>query len=97
MWSQLAPPSPDRAATTALSKFGTETLNERAEAYAIPSGPIETQGSDARNMPASACCTFGLHAVSGRPVDGSSAQVAPPSVENPTPMPWAPPFDLRSW
>src|SRR5438128_12493759 len=26
-----------------------------------------------------------------------SVQVVPPSLENPTPMPWPPPFDQRSW
>src|SRR5881397_774613 len=28
---------------------------------------------------------------------GTSVQVLPPSVENPIPIPWAPPFDFRSW
>src|SRR5689334_21603961 len=42
----------------------------------------------------SAGCVSGLHAVSAM---GVSVQLAPPSVEKPTPMPCAPPFDLRSW
>ncbi len=28
---------------------------------------------------------------------GTSVQLLPPSVENPIPIPWAPPFDFRSW
>ncbi len=78
MWSQVAPPSVERAATTAFALFGTERLKESAEAYAIPSGPNETQGSDALNMLLSAGCVFGLHAVSAIVV---SVQLAPPSVE----------------
>ncbi len=42
----------------------------------------------------SAGCVLGLHASSAIVV---SVQLAPPSVEKPTPMPCAPPFDLRSW
>jgi hypothetical protein len=42
--SQVLPPSTEVAARTALAV----ALMPRALAYTVPSGPIDTQGSDAR-------------------------------------------------
>src|SRR5262249_15531142 len=65
-------------------------------AYAVPSGPIETHGSDARlyGLPVNGSrIAFGAHALNGSVV---SPQVAPPSELKPATRPCAPPFDQRS-
>src|SRR5690349_6174713 len=65
-------------------------------AYAVPSGPMETQGSEARlyGVPVNGSkMAPGAQPLKGR---GVSPQVLPPLSENPATKPCAPPFDQRS-
>src|SRR6266581_5295955 len=68
----------------------------RPTEYAVPSGPMETQGSEARlyGDPVNGSrMALGAHVLKGRVV---SPQLAPPLVEKPATSPCAPPFDQRS-
>src|SRR5216684_3372400 len=68
----------------------------RPTEYAVPSGPMETQGSEARlyGVPVNGSkMAPGAHPLKGRVV---SLQVLPPLSEDPATRPCAPPFDQRS-
>src|SRR5713101_57509 len=98
--SQVLPPSLEVTVATPVSLLPLFVLlvASRPMAYAVPSGPMETQGSEARSygVPVNGSKT-GLIPVT-HPLKGNwlSPQVAPPSVEKPASRPCAPPFDQRS-
>jgi hypothetical protein len=72
VWVQVAPPSVDTLADTALRP--SLPSKDNAEAYAVPSGPNETHGSEERwyGRPP------GAQALNG---SVTSVQLAPPLVE----------------
>src|SRR5207249_8620368 len=76
------------AAATELTPFAT-TLKEIDTVYAVPSGPIDTHGSDARSK----FSPPGAHELKG---SGVSPQLAPPLSEYPATRPCAPPKLNRS-
>src|SRR5215469_12610351 len=96
--SQVLPPLTDVSVATAVSLLPAPRLLVASSptVYAVPSGPIDTQGSDAR--------------LNGVPVNGSriglgaqplncsdvSPHVLPPSLLKPATSPCAPPSDQRS-
>src|SRR6266851_4002429 len=96
--SQVLPPSLEVTVATPVSLLPLILLlvASRPTAYAVPSGPMETQGSEARSYGApvnGSRMALGAHALKGRVL---SPQVLPPLDENPATRPRAPPFDQRS-
>src|SRR5205823_13321198 len=85
---QRLPPCGELDAGSELSPCAPK-LSEIATAYALPSGPIETQGSDARSK----LKPPGAQALKGSVV---SPQVRPLLNEKPATRPWAPPKLFRS-
>src|SRR5712692_3176995 len=99
---QDAPSSDEVAAATPVSLLPPPltvlSVASRPTVYAVPSGPMETQGSEARSYGAPVNGSkMGLIPVT-QPLKGNwlSPQVLPPSVEKPASRPCAPPFDQRS-
>jgi hypothetical protein len=84
----VAPPFVDRTAATALSLL--VWLNEMLIAYAIPSGPTETQGSEARSYGSPP----GAHRLNGSAC--CDPHVTAPSNDAAAINACAPPFDQRS-
>src|SRR5260370_42383583 len=96
--SQVLPPSLEVTVATPVSLLPLIVLlvASRPTAYAVPSGPMETQGSEARSYGApvnGSRMALGAHTLKGRDV---SPQVAPSSNEKPATSPCAPPFFQRS-
>src|SRR5256885_10030116 len=96
--SQVLPPLLEVTVATPVSLLPLIVLlvASRPTAYAVPSGPMETQGSEARLYGApvnGSLMALGAHPLKGRVV---SPQLAPPLVEKPATRPCAPPFDQRS-
>src|SRR6266699_2235103 len=95
---QVLPPSLEVTVATPVSLLPLIVLlvASRPTAYAVPSGPMETQGSEARSY--GAPVNGSLMAPEAHPLKGSvlSLQRLPPSNENPATRPWAPPLFQRS-
>src|SRR5215471_1567225 len=83
--AQVLPPSLEVTVATPVSLLPLIVLlvASRPTAYAVPSGPIETQGSEARSY--GALVNGSLMAPGAHPLKGSvlSPQVVPPSDEKP--------------
>src|SRR5512135_655293 len=95
---QVLPPSLEVTVATPVSLFPLIVLlvASRPTAYAVPSGPMETQGSEARPYGApvnGSRMALGAHTLKGRVV---SPQVVPPLTEKPATSPCAPPLFQRS-
>src|SRR6266852_1682334 len=87
---QVLPPSLEVTVATPVSLLPLTVLSvaSRPMAYAVPSGPMETQGSEARSYAApvngSLIAPVPAHALNGRSV---SPQDPPPSDEKPATRP----------
>src|SRR6266568_1139772 len=99
--TQVRPPSLEVTVATPVSLLPLAVpplllVASRPMAYAVPSGPMETQGSEARLY--GAPVNGSKMAPEAHPLKGSvlSPQVLPPLVEKPATSPCAPPFDQRS-
>src|SRR6266567_6251287 len=87
--SQVLPPSLEVTVATPVSLLPLIVLlvASRPTAYAVPSGPMETQGSEARlyGVPVNGSrMALGAHTLKGRAV---SLQVVPPLDEEPATRP----------
>ena len=95
IWSrrfcQVRPPSTDVTAATPL--WLSLALNTRPWLYALPSGPIETHGSDARSNGATCVPDEAAQALYGSTL---SCQLRPPSADQPATRPLEPPSLQRS-
>src|SRR5712691_2267182 len=87
----VRPPFCDVLASTALSFVSTFT--EMLTAYAVPSAPMDTHGSEARLYRVAMASPGAAHASNG---SGVSVQEVPPSNDAPAVKPCAPPSDQRS-
>src|SRR5512137_3068451 len=95
---QVLPPSLEVTVATPVSLFPLVVLlvASRPTAYAVPSGPMETQGSEARPYGAlvnGSRMALGAHALKGKVV---SPQDFPPLNEKPASRPCAPRLFQRS-
>src|SRR5262245_12898050 len=87
----VSPPSVERLARTALTL--SSALNERLTWYAVPSGPKDTHGSDARSY---APLFASVPPAQVLKCGNVSDHVRPPLCETAVTRPCAPPSDQRS-